>query len=198
MQIKDKTIVITGAARGIGRALALRFAGQGANIALLDLNAAELEAAAKQCVALGVHASAYTVDVSSETRVAAVLDQVVHDFGALDVIVNNAGIVKDALLVKVKDGEIVGKMTLQQWQAVIDVNLTGVFLCAREAAVRMIKLAKGGVIVGIAERLKLPVRYVGLGENLEDLRPFDAREFAEALFSKSESSADSASGSYAA
>src|SRR5450631_3199334 len=150
MQIKDKTIVITGAARGIGRALALRFAGQGANIALLDLNAAELEAAARQCVALGVHASAYKVDVSSETRVAAVLDQVVHDFGALDVIINNAGIVKDALLIKVKDGHVVSKMSLEQWQAVISVNLTGVFLCAREAAERMINLAKGGVIVNIS------------------------------------------------
>jgi 3-oxoacyl-[acyl-carrier protein] reductase len=150
MQVKDKTIVITGAARGIGRALALRFAGYGANIALLDLNAAELAAAAKQCTSLGVRAAAYTVDVGSETQVAAVLDQVVQDFGSLDVIVNNAGIVKDALLVKVKDGEIVGKMTLQQWQAVIDVNLTGVFLCAREAAVRMIRLAKGGVIVNIS------------------------------------------------
>jgi 3-oxoacyl-[acyl-carrier protein] reductase len=150
MQVKDKTIVITGAARGIGRALALRFAGSGANVALLDLNAAELAAAAKQCTSLGVRAAAYTVDVGSETEVAAALDQVVQDFGSLDVIVNNAGIVKDALLVKVKDGEIVGKMTLQQWQAVIDVNLTGVFLCAREAAVRMIKLAKGGVIVNIS------------------------------------------------
>jgi 3-oxoacyl-[acyl-carrier protein] reductase len=150
MQIKDKTIVITGAARGIGRALAVRFAGQGANIALLDLDAADLEPAARQCTALGVRALAYTVDVSSETQVSDAFDQVVRDFGALDVIVNNAGIVKDALLVKVKDGEIVGKMTLQQWQAVIDVNLTGVFLCAREAAVRMIKLAKGGVIVNIS------------------------------------------------
>ena len=150
MQIKDKTIVVTGAARGIGRALAVRFAGQGANIALLDLNAADLEPAARQCTALGVRALAYTVDVSSETQVSDAFDQVVRDFGALDVIVNNAGIVKDALLVKVKDGEIVGKMTLQQWQAVIDVNLTGVFLCAREAAVRMIKLAKGGVIVNIS------------------------------------------------
>ena len=150
MKIEKKTIVITGAARGIGRALALRFAGQGAHIALLDLNAADLESAVKQCTALGVRAMAYTVDVSSETQVSAALDRVVHDFGALDVIINNAGIVKDALLIKVKDGEIVGKMTLQQWQAVIDVNLTGVFLCAREAAERMIKLAKGGVIVNIS------------------------------------------------
>lgn len=150
MQIKDKTVVITGAARGIGRALAVRFARQGANIALLDLSAADLAAATKQCTDLGVRASPYAVDVGSEAQVSEVLDQVVRDFGALDVIVNNAGIVKDALLVKVKDGEIVGKMTLQQWQAVIDVNLTGVFLCAREAAIRMIKLAKGGVIVNIS------------------------------------------------
>jgi 3-oxoacyl-[acyl-carrier protein] reductase len=150
MQIKDKTVVITGAARGIGRALAVRFASQGANIALLDLNASDLEEATEQCRTFGVRAMAYAVNVSVEEQISAALDQVVADFGALDVIVNNAGIVKDALLLKVKDGAVVGKMTLQQWQAVIDVNLTGVFLCAREAAERMIKLAKGGVIVNIS------------------------------------------------
>ena len=150
MQIKNKTVVITGAGRGIGRALAVRFASHGAHIALLDLNTADLQTAAKQCEAFGVRAMAYTVDVSSEKQVSAGLDQVVRDFGTLDVIVNNAGIVKDALLVKVKDGQVVGKMTLAQWQAVMDVNLTGVFLCAREAAERMIKLAKGGVIVNIS------------------------------------------------
>jgi len=72
------------------------------------------------------------------------------------------------------------------------VPLTGVVLAKLDST------AKGGVIVGIAERLKLPVRYVGLGENLEDLRPFDAREFVEALFSESENAQESASGSYAA
>jgi 3-oxoacyl-[acyl-carrier protein] reductase len=150
MQITNKTIVITGAARGIGRALAVRFASQAANIALFDLSAEDLEPAAAQCAAFGVRASAYAVDVSSEIQVSDAFDRVVRDFGALDVIINNAGIVKDALLVKVKDGEVVGKMSLQQWQAVIDVNLTGVFLCAREAAVRMIQLARGGVIVNIS------------------------------------------------
>ena len=65
-------------------------------------------------------------------------------------IVNNAGIIKDALLVKVKDGDVVGKMSLDQWQAVIDVNLTGVFLCGREGAERMIKLGNGGVIINIS------------------------------------------------
>jgi 3-oxoacyl-[acyl-carrier protein] reductase len=150
MKIKDKTIVITGAGRGIGRALAVRFATQGAHIALLDMNATDLAAAARQCTELGVRAKAYTVDVSREPDIAAALDAVVSDFGSLDVIINNAGIVKDALLIKVKDGEVVGKMSLEQWRAVIDVNLTGVFLCAREAAERMIKLAKGGVIINIS------------------------------------------------
>jgi 3-oxoacyl-[acyl-carrier protein] reductase len=150
MKIKDKTIVITGAGRGIGRALAVRFATQGAHIALLDMNATDLAAATQQCTALGVRAKAYTVDVSREADIAAALDAVVTDFGSLDVIVNNAGIVKDALLIKVKDGEVVGKMSLEQWRAVIDVNLTGVFLCAREAAERMIRLAKGGVIINIS------------------------------------------------
>jgi 3-oxoacyl-[acyl-carrier protein] reductase len=150
MKINDKTIVITGAGRGIGRALAVRFATQGAHIALLDMNATDLAAATQQCTALGVRAKAYTVDVSREADIAAALDAVVTDFGSLDVIINNAGIVKDALLIKVKDGEVVGKMSLEQWRAVIDVNLTGVFLCAREAAERMIKLAKGGVIINIS------------------------------------------------
>src|SRR6202046_1990053 len=150
MKIKDKTIVITGAGRGIGRALAVRFASQGANVALLDLNAADLAAATQQCTELGVRATAYTVDVSREADISAALDAVVRDFGSLDVIINNAGIVKDALLIKVKDGDVVGKMSLEQWQAVISVNLTGVFLCAREAAERMVKLAKGGVIVNIS------------------------------------------------
>jgi 3-oxoacyl-[acyl-carrier protein] reductase len=150
MQIKDKTMVITGAARGIGRALAVRFASQGAHIALLDLDVAALEPATRQCAGFGVRAKAYAVNVSIEEQVSAGLDQVVRDFGALDVIVNNAGIVKDALLLKVKDGAVVGKMTLQQWEAVINVNLTGVFLCAREAAERMINLGKGGVIVNIS------------------------------------------------
>ena len=83
-------------------------------------------------------------------RVGRRLDQVTAHFGRLDGLINNAGIVRDGLLVKVKDGQVVGKMTLAQWQAVIDVNLTGVFLCAREAAQRMIQRAVGGVIVNLS------------------------------------------------
>lgn len=150
MDVKDKTIVITGAGRGIGRALAARFAAQGARLALLDRTLADLESTAQQCRYLGARALIHQIDVTLEEQISAALDAVVRDFGSLDVIINNAGIVKDALLVKVKDGEVVAKMTLQQWQAVIDINLTGVFLCAREAAERMIKLARGGVIINIS------------------------------------------------
>jgi 3-oxoacyl-[acyl-carrier protein] reductase len=85
--------------------------------------------------------------VANEENMSACLDNVVRDFGRLDVMINNAGITKDALLVKTQDGKVTGKMSLDQWQAVIDVNLTGVFLGAREAAARMINLGHGGVII---------------------------------------------------
>ena len=77
----------------------------------------------------GVTVSGHALNVAKEDDVVRALDQVVAAHGRLDVLVNNAGIIKDAVLVKVKDGAVVSKMTLAQWQAVIDVNLTGVFLC---------------------------------------------------------------------
>ena len=81
----------------------------------------------------------------------ALFNNVVADFGALHGLVNNAGITRDGLLIKAKDGELVSKMSLQQWQAVIDVNLTGVFLCGREAAAKMVETgAEEGVIVNIS------------------------------------------------
>jgi 3-oxoacyl-[acyl-carrier protein] reductase len=150
MQIKDKVVAITGGARGIGKAIASAFAERGARIALVDLVPADLEAARGELASRGVEVRAYPANVAKEDQVTAALDQMVADFGRLDVMVNNAGIIKDALLVKVKDGAIVSKMSLEQWQAVIDVNLTGVFLCGREAAERMIRLGHGGLIVNIA------------------------------------------------
>jgi 3-oxoacyl-[acyl-carrier protein] reductase len=147
MQLEGKLVVITGAGRGIGRAMAVGFAGKRADLALLDLNLSDLEDACAQCAALGVRAKRYVCNVAQEENLSTTLDAVVMDFGRLDVMINNAGITKDALLVKVKDGEVVGKMTLKQWRAVVDVNLTGVFLGAREAAARMIALRAPGVII---------------------------------------------------
>jgi 3-oxoacyl-[acyl-carrier protein] reductase len=150
VELKSQTAVITGAARGIGRAVALRFAKAGANIALLDLDAQALESTRQECASAGVTARAYTASVSNEEDVIRTMDAVVKDFGSLAILVNNAGIIRDALLVKAQDGVVSGKMSLAQWQAVIDTNLTGVFLCAREAAERMIVAGKGGVIINIS------------------------------------------------
>jgi 3-oxoacyl-[acyl-carrier protein] reductase len=150
MQIKGKTIAITGGGRGIGRAMALAFAEKGGNLALIDLNAADLEETKKLCEAKGVKAWTYTANVTKEDEVVATFDAIARDCEGVDVLVNNAGITKDGLLIKVKDGQVVGKMTMDQWNAVIGVNLTGVFLCGREAAERMIKQGRGGVIINIS------------------------------------------------
>jgi len=147
---RGKTILVTGAGRGIGRSLASYFARQGANLALLDTNSADVDETTARCARERVIARSYVGNVADEDSVVATMDQVINHFGRLDGLINNAGIVRDALLVKAKDREVTGKMTLAQWQAVIDINLTGVFLCAREAAQRMIALGSGGVIVNIS------------------------------------------------
>ncbi len=150
MDLRNKTIVVTGAGRGIGRAIALQLARRGASLALFDLNAADLDSSVALCAAESVQARGYRVNVADEAEVGAALGGVVTDFGRLDGLVNNAGIVRDALLVKVKDGAVVGRMSMEQWNAVIAVNLSGVFLCGREAAARMIECGNGGVIVNIS------------------------------------------------
>lgn len=149
MLIKDKVIAITGGGRGLGRAMALAFADKGGHVAVLDLNQADLDETCAQARARGVRAAGYLANVTSEAEVSGALDAVVRDFGRLDVMVNNAGITRDGLLVKVKDGAVVSKMSLEQWNTVISVDLTGVFLGGREAAERMIRLGNGGVIINI-------------------------------------------------
>ncbi len=150
MQLGKKVVVITGAGRGIGRAMALAFAARGANIAALDLDATALEETCTLCEASGVRARSYVTDVTSEPQVIKSFDAVVADLRRFDILVNNAGITRDALLVKAQEGAILSKMSLAQWQSVMDVNLTGVFLCGRESAERMIQLGSGGLIVNIS------------------------------------------------
>jgi 3-oxoacyl-[acyl-carrier protein] reductase len=150
VDVRGKTILVTGAGRGIGRSLAAHFAAKGANLALLDVNAEDVNETRARCTQLGAAARSYVADAANEDSVVDALDEVIADFGTLEGLINNAGIVRDGMLVKVKDGQVVGKLTLAQWQAVIDTNLTGVFLCAREAAERMISRNVRGVIVNVS------------------------------------------------
>ena len=155
MDLRNRTVVVTGAGRGIGRVTAVQLAEQGANVALFDLNSSDLEETSGLCAAHSVSARQYRVNVADEAEVVDAMNRVASDFGRLDGLINNAGIVRDGLLVKVKDGAVVGSMSLDQWNAVIGVNLTGVFLCGREAAKHMIERGNGGVIVNISSISRL-------------------------------------------
>ncbi|MCH8943959.1 MAG: SDR family oxidoreductase [Proteobacteria bacterium] len=151
MKIAGKTIAITGAGRGLGAAMAKRLASAGARLALVDLDEQALLEAQTACVKAGSPmVEFYVANVAEEGPVEALFAKIASDFDALHGLVNNAGITRDALLLKYEDGEQVSKMTLEQWQAVIDVNLTGVFLCGREAAAVMIELACEGCIINIS------------------------------------------------
>ncbi len=150
MQIKGAVIAITGGAQGLGQAMALNLAAQGAKLALIDLDEEKLQATLELVKKAGGDGHYYLANVANEAVVESTFEQIAKDFGTLDVLINNAGITRDGLLVKAKDGEITGKMSLSNWQQVIDVNLTGVFLCGREAAAQMIKLGSKGVIINIS------------------------------------------------
>ena len=154
MELKGKVVVVTGGGQGLGLSMALSLAEKGAKLALVDLNQEKLNEGVERCKQAGGDARAYMANIASEEEVISLFDQVVEDFGNLHGVINNAGILRDGLLLKAQDGEITKKMSLAEWQAVIDVNLTGVFLCGREAAERMIKLGTQGVILNISSLSK--------------------------------------------
>jgi len=148
MILQDRVVVITGAAGGLGQAMARRLVRQGAKLALLDVQAESLSKLADElgrdkCLPL-------VCGVTDEASVDTAMAQIRDHYGRLDVLVNNAGITRDALLVKFKDGELVSRMSLEYWKQVMDVNLTGVFLCGRAAAEQMIRAGNGGVLINIS------------------------------------------------
>ena len=150
MNLQGKTIVITGAAQGLGQKMAEVVANEGANVAAVDLDHQKLKDTVRLCAKAGGKIKDYAVDVTDEAAVVALFDGVHTDFGRIDGVINNAGVTSDALLVKVRDGKIERKMSLAEFNKVVAVDLEGVFLCGREAAVHMIQGGRGGAIINIS------------------------------------------------
>ena len=130
--------MITGAARGIGRSIALAFAAEGANVAFTDLNYEEnMQSLEKELAAMGIKGKGYASDASDFNGAESVVDQVVADFGKVDVLINNAGITRDNLLMR---------MTEADWDLVIKVNLKSVFNMTRAVQKYMLKQRSGSII----------------------------------------------------
>ncbi len=143
MRLKDRVTLITGGAAGIGKATGCRFAEEGAKVVICDVS----EEAGREAVkALGPEASFYKVNVADRESVQAWVDDVAAKYGRIDVLVNNAGVLRDAALVKVQDSQLVKQMPEADFDLVISVNLKGVFNCAQAVAPHMIR-QKSGVIL---------------------------------------------------
>ncbi|MBO5874670.1 MAG: 3-oxoacyl-[acyl-carrier-protein] reductase [Rikenellaceae bacterium] len=136
--LEGKTALITGASRGIGKAIALRFASEGANIAFTDLVADEnFQATERELQALGVKAKGYASNASNFEDSANTVDQIAKEFGSIDILVNNAGITRDNLLMR---------MTEQQWDMVINVNLKSAFNLTHAVQKHMLRQRSGSII----------------------------------------------------
>jgi 3-oxoacyl-[acyl-carrier protein] reductase len=140
MELKDQTVLVTGGARGIGKTIAEYFAGEGSNVAIADISLESARETAAELSTLGVRTLALELDVSKQDGVVTAFGNVVKELGRIDVLVNNAGITRDGLILRMKE---------EDWDAVIGINLKGVFLCSKEAVKIMVK-QKYGRIVNIA------------------------------------------------
>ena len=138
MILEGKTAIVTGAGRGVGRAIALEFAKEGADV-LVNYSASQgpAEEVVKEIERMGRKAIAYKADVSQEAEVVGMVAAAIEKFGKLDILINNSGNSAPAMI---------HKMTMEQWNAVIGVHLTGTFLCTREAAKHMIERKQGKII----------------------------------------------------
>jgi 3-oxoacyl-[acyl-carrier protein] reductase len=142
MNLNDRVAVVTGSARGIGREIALKLAENGANVVVNDIEAAaeSLENVVQEIKALGRKSLAVTADVSSAADVTRMIETVINDFGKIDILVNNAGVTRDNLLMK---------MTDEEWDTVLSIDLKSAFLCTR-AAIRHMLRQRSGRIISIA------------------------------------------------
>ena len=150
MDLYGKVIVITGGAQGLGRAMAFRLAPKKPHIALIDMNADTLAEAKRLIEDAGATASTWICNVAKESEVDETFAQIAAQTSRLDAVINNAGITRDSLFLKVKEGVVEKRMSFESWQQVVDVNLTGTFLCGRAAATEMVKAGNGGCIINIS------------------------------------------------
>jgi len=152
MQISDLSIIVTGAASGMGRTFALELAREGADVLAADLDAEGLKSLEAEAESLPGALATAEANVADEEAVIAMVQAAIDAHGKVNALINNAGIFRDGLLIK-KDRETgaIRKMSLRQWQSVIDVDLTGPFLCTREVAAAIAENGWGpGVIVNIS------------------------------------------------
>ncbi|MDH4099105.1 MAG: 3-oxoacyl-[acyl-carrier-protein] reductase [Nitrospirota bacterium] len=140
MNLEGKVALVTGAAQGIGKSIALALAKQGATVVISDVNLEKADAVAGEIRGTGRKALAVACNVGSADEVNALFDRVVQEYGQVDVVVNNAGITRDGLLMRLKD---------EEWDQVININLKGVFLCCR-AAIKLMAKKRSGRVINIA------------------------------------------------
>jgi 3-oxoacyl-[acyl-carrier protein] reductase len=137
MDLKEQVVMVTGGARGIGRAIAEGFARRGASLAVADISEESAGDAARELSSLGVRTKAVKLDVSKSGDVEKAFADILGEFGRIDVLINNAGITRDGLLLRMKEAD---------WDAVININLKGVFLCSKEAVKAMVKQRYGRIV----------------------------------------------------
>jgi 3-oxoacyl-[acyl-carrier protein] reductase len=140
MDFKGQVALVTGGARGIGKTIAEDLAKKGVNLAIADVSVESAGETARELASIGVKTTAFRLDVSKSDQVVKAFEDIVGEFGRLDILVNNAGITKDGLVLRMKE---------EDWDAVININLKGVFLCSKEAVKVMVK-QKYGRIINIA------------------------------------------------
>src|SRR5579859_1979024 len=146
IELKSRSAIVTGGANGIGRATALAFARAGAAVAVWDVTEAAGRAVAAEIEAAGGQAEYFKVNVAAQSEVEAAVGAVQQRFGRVDILINNAGILRDGQLIRVKEGQITGQLSEADFDAVIAVNLKGVFNCTQAVAPVMIRQGYGRII----------------------------------------------------
>ncbi len=173
MRLINKVAIVTGSARGIGFAIAQQIAKEGATVIIADVNPETIEQAVSKLQAQELKAEGFRLDVTNSTEVESVFKQIKDKFGSIDILVNNAGITKDTLIMKMKE---------QDWDAVINVNLKGTFICTQKVSKYMLS-QRAGSIINIASVIGImgnagQANYAASKGGIISLTKSTAKEFA--------------------